>query len=420
MIHTENAKTSNRNTYIGFIFLFVVCIGFMFAEIINNRFWLSDFEVYYKAAQRLLASENLYQHAEDGHYQFKYSPTSAILFIPFSFFSFAVAKYIYWLLLTGLILFCFYLCISHIHPLLFPMHDKKTINKIVFSASFILAVHFLRELHLGQVNYLLLFTYVFATHCLVQNKWKLFSVLLGISIFIKPFALIFLPYLLLRKKYNELIVFILTALLCAILPVLFYHSIDMTVDQYRLWFIELQIELSHKQGLLADANHTIFSVVARHTLIRYLLINSRISVIYQLCLLALIAFFVFHFIKCSSAKTNKLLDDQYTFIDISLLVALIPLLAFTSENAFIYTQILVFAVLLYFKKLRIVERIVGIIGFLFIGGNFAELIGKKLSVLADNISLVTIGTMILIYLLFRLKKRGALGVESEDLITPLP
>ena len=61
----------------------MICLLFMFAEIINHRFWLSDFEVYYKAADRILHSQNLYGISADGHYVFKYSPTSAIYFIPF-------------------------------------------------------------------------------------------------------------------------------------------------------------------------------------------------------------------------------------------------------------------------------------------------------------------------------------------------
>ena len=66
--------------------LVAVCILFMLAEIINRRFWMSDFEVYYKSSDRLLHGENLYRIVADGHYVFKYSPTSAALFIPFLVF----------------------------------------------------------------------------------------------------------------------------------------------------------------------------------------------------------------------------------------------------------------------------------------------------------------------------------------------
>ena len=408
------STVNKKNIYFSFIFLGVICLGFMFAEIINNRFWLSDFEVYYKAAQRISHGENLYQHSEDGHYIFKYSPTSALLFIPFTIFSFSIAKYIYWCLLTALIITGFYLCIKNINPGLFTLQNKKPVNKVVLLATLILAVHFLRELHLGQVNYLLLFIYIFALHSLNKGKWKLFSVLLGMSIFIKPFAMIFIPYLLIQKKYRALMLFIFSILVFAILPKLFYSSMEITINQYQLWFQELQIELSHKQGLLADANHTVFSVVARYTPIRFILTNNIISGIYQLCLLAFIAFFVFYFVKILPRHNTKREEKQLITADFSLLIALVPLLAFTSENAFIYVQILIFVILLHFQNLLPYEKVLSIIGFLFMGGNFAELIGKKLSTFADNSSLISIGTIILIYLIFMLRKRDQLGTIPSE------
>lgn len=397
------AGNRNKNIYFGFLLLTVLCIGFMFAEVINNRFWLSDFEVYYKAAQRISASENLYQHVEDKHYVFKYSPTSALFFIPFTFFSFTLSKYIYWCFLTILIVSGFYLCIKNIQPSVFVAGDKKTINSVVMLAMVILAVHFLRELHLGQVNYLLLFIYIFSMHCLNRKRETLSAVLLGASVFIKPFALIFLPYFIVKQKYREALWFILSIALFSLLPVLFYGSPHLTVAQYELWFHELQVELAHKQGLLADANHTIFSVVARYTPVRHLLKNSSVSRIYQVCFLLVIAGISFYFIKTGARKDEKEESDSRVAMDFAMLSAWIPLLAFTSENAFIYTQILIFCILLHFKNLRSYEKVLAITGFLFIGGNFSELIGKKLSGIADNISLISIGTVILLYLLFMLR-----------------
>lgn len=413
MSATANSGKPKRTIYFSFFFLALVCFGFMAAEMINDRFWLSDFEVYYKAAQRISAAENLYQHAEDGHYIFKYSPTSALFFIPFIVFSFAVAKCLYWSLLTVVILAGFYLCIKNIRPSAFERRNKKVVNRTVLIATVMLAVHFLRELHLGQVNYLLLFVYILAMHSLVNNRWILASVLLGVSIFIKPFALIFLPYFLIKKKYREISVFALSALVFALLPLLFYGSIDMATGQYRLWFTELQVELSHKQSLLADANHTIFSVLARYTPLRFIITPGTVSSVYQICVLLLIAILVYYFVKILPRKNDNPSEKNLLVTDFALLISLIPLLAFTSENAFVYAQVLVFVILLYFHRLKTFEKILAILGFLFIGGNFSELTGKELSIALDNISLISIGTIILICLLFVLRKRG-LEKEMEE------
>lgn len=389
-----------------------VCSLFMVAEIINHRFWMSDFEVYYKAADRILHGENLYRIVADGHYIFKYSPTSAVLFIPFLVFPFGMAKIIYWLFLTLLVAAGFMLCIKMINSSLIENHEYKSVNMIILMALLTLAIHFMRELHLGQVNYLLLFVYIWSVYFYQQKKTILFGLLLAISIFIKPFTLIFIPFLLLKRKYHEIALFsgFVTALF--LLPFLFYGSVSTTLGQYQLWINELLVELSHKQGLLDNANHTIFSVFARYTPVRYLVGSITVAKIYQLLMLAVIGILFIWFTRIKTDNSSVVQREYNFLIEFSLLVACIPLLAFTSENAFIYTQILVFIILLNFKNLKLFEKIMAIVGFVFIGGNFGEMLGRSLSKTIDDISLISIGTIILIYLLFALRIKGKLKVES--------
>jgi hypothetical protein len=380
----------------------------MFAEIINHRFWLSDFEVYYKAANRILHSQNLYQISADGHYVFKYSPTSAIYFVPFIIFPFAIAKFVYWLFLTSIIVLGFYLCIKILKPSLFTNQDVKSINTITLLATSILAIHFLRELHLGQVNYLLLFLYITALYFYKKQKRTIFSLILAISIFIKPFTFIFIPYLIVKKKYPELLMFACFTLVLFLLPFLFYGSIETTLGQYQQWLSELRIELSHKQGLLENANHTIFSVFARYTPIRFLLINGRILFVYQIVMLIAIGISFIWFTKINSKNISDEQQHYFSIIEFSLLVSFIPLLAFTSENAFIFSQILVFIILLHYKSLKNYEKGLAIVAFIFIGGNFGELIGSEMSKIFNDFSLITFGTLILIYLLYVLRIRNLL------------
>lgn len=396
-----------KNINLGTIVLIIICILFMLAEIVNHRFWLSDFEVYYKAANRIIYSQNLYRIILDGHYIFKYSPTFAIYFIPFIIFPFAIAKFVYWIFLMAIIAVGFNICIKVLNPSLFTL-EKKSVNKIILLVTLIFAIHFLRELHLGQVNYLLLFLYILALYFFTKQKMVLFSLMLALSIFIKPFTLIFLPFLLLKKKYLELSMFLGFCFLLFLLPFLFYGSIETTLSQYHLWFNELTIELSHKQGLLDNANHTMFSVFARYTPVRFILINSTVSFIYQLVMLSGIGFLFLWFTRINIKDISLEQKKYYWIIEYSLLVSLIPLLSFTSENAFIFPLILAFIILLHYKDLRRFEKWLSILAFLFIGGNFSELIGKSLSKIIDDISLISIGTLILIYLLYTLRLRNVL------------
>ncbi len=384
----------------------------MLAEMYNDRFWLSDLEVYYRTASRILHGHNLYGIAEDGHYVFKYSPTSGLLFIPFLVVPFAVAKVIYWLLLTGLIMTGFYLAILLIQPTTFSQGKAKTVNTVVLMATLILALHFLRELHLGQVNYLLLFFYLWAIY--LQNKGRhwAFSIILAITVFIKPFGLIFLPYLIYKRKFKELLIFGGTAVILFLLPILFYGNVATTIEQYQLWMHELTVELSHKQGLLENANHSIFSVLARYSPVALLTLNPTTTYVYQLIILAVIGGLFIWFMHIHAKNADLKQRNYYTVIEMSLLIAYIPLLAFTSENAFIFTLPLVFVILLNFRCLHVYEKVLAIIGFLFVGGNFGELWGPSLTQTIDNLSLISIGTMLLIYLLYALRLRNALKVSK--------
>ena len=114
------------------------------------------------------------------------------------------------------------------------------------------------------------------------------------------------------------------------------------------------------------------------------------------------------FTKINSENNNTEQQRYFSIIELSLLVTLIPLLAFTSENAFIFSQILVFIILINYKNLKKHEKGLSIIAFIFIGANFTELIGKSLSKFVDDNSLISFGTLILIYLLYILRIRNVL------------
>jgi len=400
--------------WLGLAFILIVCLSFLFAEAINHRLWLSDFEVYYKAAYRLINAENLYRHSEDGHYIFKYSPVSALIFIPFTLFSFGVAKIIYWLFLTGIIILNFYISVRLLSPKIGLNPDSKRINVLYVVSALILALHFLRELHLGQVNYLLLFMYILVLSALIKERVITASVLLSLSLFIKPFGLIFLPYLIYRKKLKALLMVGISSVIWSFIPLLFYKNWNLFIHQYYAWFNEIGIEMGHKQALLANANHTLFSVIARFTPLRFFLSDPSFTPFYQFAIVVALLFFFYKVFNLSSK--NMIVEN--TILDFYLIVGFIPLLAFTSENAFVFEQLLVIAVLFYFKLLSTSDKILVILSFVLIGGNFAELLGHRLSAFLDNNSFVSIGAMLLMFVFFKLliKLKSNAVISGSDSI----
>jgi len=145
--------------YSSLIIIFSLMTIFMVFEVRNNRFTMNDFGVYYRAASRLMDSENLYRPVEDGHYYYKYSPTAAMYFIPFAILPLAIAKISYWLFLAALMCFGFYLCLKMVKPD-YQKLPTKTVNSRLLISALILGVYLQRELHLGQVNHILLVIYL--------------------------------------------------------------------------------------------------------------------------------------------------------------------------------------------------------------------------------------------------------------------
>ena len=381
----------------GLILIAFVCLCFMFADIINHRFWMHDLNVYYRTALQFVKGDSLYKvYYEAPKYVYKYSPVAPLFYVPFTFISFELFKVVYWLTLTGIIVFSFHFIYKKVS------NGQKAISKnvIYVLGMLILALHFLRELHLGQVNYLLFTCFVVSGYLYLKEQNLLGSTLLAITIFFKPFGLIFIPWLLLKRNFKALSFLSISLIILFFIPILFYPTWNGFIGLYKGWMNELAIELSHKQSLLQGGNHTIFSLVARYTPIGYLLTSTVATKIFQFVLLMAIGL-LFYYYQKKAKPGNVFLLNNFAF-----LFTLIPLFSFTSENAFCFAGLAVLSILINFNYLTLAERIVSILGFICIGGNFSEILGKQTSNYLDQISLISFGAIALLTVLYSARLRG--------------
>lgn len=386
-------KTFFSSNYKWILFLLLISMGSLAAELINNRFWMPDLEVYHKTATRMVNGEELYRAVEDDpneHYVYKYSPPAALLFIPFILPGFTVSKFLYWAFLT-------FIFGSILYNLKVIFAGKEEMNSRITGslmlATIIVGTHFFRELHLGQVNLLILGIYIYALRCFLVGKTAGFGALLAVSIFIKPFALIFIPFLLVMRRFKEVSYFAVFTILMFLLPLAFYLDITGFMDLYASWIKELSIELASKQGLMAEGNHTIFSVVARFTPVRFLEMNETGRYIYQFIVLGLIGTLILWFLF------NKKVADAPVRI-FFILISFIPLLAFTSSNAFIFTLPLITYLLFKYRELNVYYKVLFILSCISIGGNIYDLLGRELFTVFWGISIYTWGTIGLLVTVF--------------------
>ncbi len=370
-------------------------IGFsmisLLGDAINNRLDLVDFEVYFRTAGRMWEGAELYRIDTDGHFVYKYAPSAALFFMPFLLFGFSISKYIFWGLLTGAII----LVLRLLQRKVAPAAATNTTNAVLFFAILSQVPHIHLEWHLGQVNMLLLLVYVclFATPVSEKPFWQ--GGLLGTSLYVKPLGLIFVPYWILKKDWKALAYLLLTLVLFGALPYLFYPYWDTFIRLYYSWVNELQIEMSNKQDLLASGNHTIFSVLARYSpLSAILAFNPERQKIYQLIVLAFIGLSFLWYTQLGKKLKDAIIGEYVV------LIAWIPLLAFTSQNAFIFCLPLMVYLFFDFRQMQPYQKVMLFNACLCIGINMYELVGKKLHAALMMFSIYTYGAIVLILLAY--------------------
>jgi hypothetical protein len=149
---------------------------------------MPDFSVYHVASARALSAEPLYR-AEDGHYQFKYLPAFAFAMAPFAILDREPAK-IVWYALSMVLLVLFIRWSVRALP-----ERRLPIATLTWVTAVLMAKFYAHELTLGQSNILLGAVLVRVLMELDANRKALAGVLVGLALFVKPYALLFVPWL---------------------------------------------------------------------------------------------------------------------------------------------------------------------------------------------------------------------------------
>lgn len=291
------------------LFAFVILLSLFLLKVQEH---MIDFEVNYKAGKRLRGGEPLYQ-VEDGHFMFKYLPSSALLYLPLSFLGLNAAKAIWYFI----VVFC--LCsLVYVSNKILPSEERKSVYLFILPP-LILAKFFLRELHLGQINALVTMILLFMIWFLSYEKNMMPSqkdiyggLLWGVATALKPYALIFLPYFLLKKKWKTLLSGVGLLFLALFIPAAFYGWRGNIII-LKEWITTLS---RSTQALLdSQDNISIISFFMKWTG------NQNISLLLSGLVIAILAFLVLAVIL-----TGRKID-RASVLECSILLILIPLMS---------------------------------------------------------------------------------------------
>jgi alpha-1,2-mannosyltransferase len=228
-LNSTSARRSTRKRTAGAAVLIALatCLAVVaFTSRVRNE--MVDFEVYRTAGARAAAGEPLYR-ASDEHYQFKYFPPFAFVFTPLAALPATTAKAIWFALSVALL---FGLVALSVHEL--PSRVVPA-SLIVTATILTLGKFYARELSLGQANLLFGFVTVAALAQLQRRHDTGAGATFAAAAVVKPYALLFVPYLLVTRRFRAALICAVVLVLAMSSPILMY-GIDGTTNLLVAWW----------------------------------------------------------------------------------------------------------------------------------------------------------------------------------------
>jgi alpha-1,2-mannosyltransferase len=162
---------------------------------VRVRHEMIDFHTWRQSAVRALHAEPLYR-TEDAHYQFKYFPFYALMMAPFGAMDESTGKPLWFAISIGLL-------VALLRWSIDALPDRRRSRQLLTWVTVVLMAKFYaHELVLGQPN-LLLGALLLATLLAVQRDRQVAAgSLVGLAVFVKPYALILFPWLLVIGRWR--------------------------------------------------------------------------------------------------------------------------------------------------------------------------------------------------------------------------
>jgi hypothetical protein len=351
-----------------------------------------DFQVNYEAGKRLRLAETPYRF-EDGHYMFKYLPSSAFLYIPLSYMPLDLAKGIWYFFVISCSL-----ALIRLSFFLVPAAREKS-GWLMVVPPLILAKYFFREIDLGQINTIVTLILLFMIWYLERQteerhtrEYIFIGLLWGLAVALKPYALIFLPYFLLKGKWKTLLSGMCMLGTAILIPSL-YYGLKGNFIVLNEWISTLS--QSTPTLLTTWDNISVIAFFNKWTA------NPKLSLIFAVIFLFILALLVLLLMIVGKRV------EKSVVLECSVLLILIPLASPLGWDYNLLMSILGLMIIVhYFPSYSKIWRIILIGNFLIIFFSVYDIIGKDFYSTFMSLSLTTLNFLLLIgYLAYlRLKK----------------
>jgi hypothetical protein len=361
----------------------LVILAILFAPKAVSK--MPDFEVYWTAAVRARSGEPLYR-VDDGHYQFKYLPAFAMLAIPAGLLPLETAKTVWFAGSIALLVAAIALSIA-----LLPQHMKPgwTIVAIVLLA---MGKFYGHELVLGQVNALLTVVVLMALHSLTVARDPLAGLLFALAVVVKPYAVLFGPWLVARRRFPAIAVFLVALLSVLVLPVVSYGAAGTVALHLDWWHT---VADSTAPNLTNADNVSIAGMYSKWfgdtTPVRLLVIATS---------LLLLAAAALAFVRGRGLRQPHVLEG-------ALLLTLVPLLSPQGwDYVFLVSTPAIALLVNYEARLPPLLRVLTAVAILLVGLSLYDVMGRASYAVFMSMSVITICFLVVVSALMALRLRG--------------
>lgn len=365
-------RQSRKSHLVFYAFVGLFLGLFVLVESINQKLWTNDFRVYYGAVQDFFDGNNPYttNYGLDTGY-FKYPP--------FTLYLFGILKLLpYWLAqVIHLSLSAVALMISL--PLLTTVAERYSFNKqktwLLYAGFFSIAIHLARELHMGNINLILLGLFSAGLY-FIDRKSAVTIICWSLMIILKPIMILTVVPLLFFGKWR-LVGYISLAGLCFFLFPAIHLGWNGNLDIWNDWYISIS----------EHGNYIISYNSLRFLAFHYVGITSEwgpsLTVLFVLLLLL--------FLSIRNRRQDQLINWIVVF------VAFIPNFFVTDTQHFLISvPLIVFLMHELAIRKSIVAWLIFSVAFGLFSLNSNDLLGRNLSDFMYDNGMLGIGNLIFI------------------------
>jgi hypothetical protein len=345
---------------------------------------LVDFVVPRTAALRVLNHEPLYR-PEDGHYQYKYFPAFAFAMVPFTWLPKEPAE-ILWFALTFVMAWAF------VRLSIRALPDRRSpIPRLVWLTLLLNGKFLVKEIGFGQFNLPLALLLIGAVIAAQRARPVLAGALVGLGVFVKPYALVLLPWLLWSEGVPALAAFSGVVAAGLLLPATAYGwngNIALLHDWYRT------VTDTTAPNLLAGENISFATMW-----VKWIGAGPIASALAAATAVASLAVGVVVLVKCRTVRAPDFLDASYFLV-------LIPLLSPQGWDYVLLLALPAYVCLVdRFADMTRTWRVMTLIGFVLTSFTIWDLMRRGLYTHVAMISGGSVGAMLLASALVQLRWR---------------